>query len=200
MTQQELWNGKFSREGYLYGTKPNAFIEASFRNFSINERVLCAGEGEGRNAIFLAKKGFEVAAIDASDVGLSKLETLAEEQGVKVDTRCVDLMEWEPSKEYGGVIATYLHLPGEQKKAVFEKLEKNVRHNGFIIIEVFSKNQLNYSSGGPKDEDLLYSIEDFKEGFQHSLIHKLEEVEIELDEGKGHQGKASVIRFIAQRN
>jgi hypothetical protein len=54
-------------------------------------------------------------------------------------------------------------------------------------------------SGGPKDLDLLYSIEDFKENIKTLKIHKLEEVIVELDEGKGHQGEASVIRLIAQK-
>lgn len=200
MTQQDLWNGKFSRDGYLYGKKANSFIASCYKNFSMSDRVLCVGEGEGRNAIFLAKQGFEVAAIDASNVALEKLNTFAKEMEVHVDTRCIDLNEWIPTKKYGAVVASYLHLPSSQKIEIFSKIESGLRHNGFFVIEVFSKNQLNHSSGGPKDEDLLYSIEDFQKALQHSIIHKLEEVEVTLDEGKGHQGKASVIRVIAQRN
>lgn len=200
MTQQELWNGKFSREGYLYGKEPNEFVALCYKNFSKTDRVLCVGEGEGRNAIFLAKKGFEVAAIDASNIALDKLNTFAKEEGVKVDTRCIDLNKWTPSKKYGAVVASYLHLPPKEKIEIFRKIESRLRHQGFFVIEVFSKKQLNYSSGGPKDEELLYEIEDFKEALQHSIIHKLEEVEIELNEGSGHQGKASVIRVIAQKN
>lgn len=200
MTQQELWNTKFSREGYLYGKEPNEFLASCYKNFSKTDRILCVGEGEGRNAIFLAKKGFEVAAIDASDVALSKLEAFAKEENVHVDTRCIDLNEWIPTKKYGAVVASYLHLPENEKIEIFSKIESRLRHQGFFVIEVFSKKQLNYSSGGPKDETLLYELEDFKKALQHSVIHKLEEVEVELNEGNGHQGKASVIRVIAQKN
>ena len=87
-----------------------------------------------------------------------------------------------------------------KKKSLFDKIEASLKHQGFFVAEVFSKKQLNYASGGPKDEDLLYCLEDFQGAFEHSIIHKLEEVEVELDEGKGHQGKASVIRIIVQKN
>lgn len=200
MTQQDLWNQKFSRDGYLYGKEPNSFIASCYNNFKKSNRVLCVGEGEGRNAIFLAKKGYDVAAIDASDIGLEKLNAFAKEEGVNVQTRCIDLNDWIPTKKYGAVIASYLHLPSAQKTDIFSKIEAAIKYQGFFVIEVFSKNQLNYSSGGPKDEDLLYTVDDFKEALKHSVIHKLEEVEVDLDEGKGHQGKASVIRVIAQKN
>ena len=62
--------------------------------------------------------------------------------------------------------------------------------------EFFSVNQLDYQSGGPKDVDLLYTVDDFKNAFPECEYHKLEETETILDEGKGHQGKASVVRVI----
>ena len=75
-----------------------------------------------------------------------------------------------------------------------------MKTSGFFAGEFFSVNQLNYSSGGPKDIDLLYTVEDFENAFPGCEYHKLEEVETILDEGKGHQGKASVIRVIIQKN
>ena len=200
MTQQDFWNEKFLRDGYLYGKEPNAFLKACYNNFKKSQRVLCLGEGEGRNAVYLAKKGYEVAALDASDVGLKKLEDFANEVGVSVKTRCIDLNEWVPKKKYGAIMFSYLHLNKQEQQPLFEKIERSLKAKGFFIAEVFSKNQLNYSSGGPKDADLLYRIDDFQDAFSHCIIHKLEEVEVELDEGKGHQGKASVIRIIAQRS
>lgn len=200
MTQQEFWNGKFSRDGYLYGKNPNVFVEKCYLNFKKSQRVLCLGEGEGRNAVFLASKGYEVAALDASDVALKKLETFAQEKNVTVHTRCIDLNEWTPTKKYGAIVFSFLHLTSPEKKMLFSKIESALKGKGFLIAEVFSKNQLNYNSGGPKDEELLYSVDDFKDAFPHSIIHKLEEVEVELDEGNGHQGRASVIRLIAQRS
>ncbi len=200
MSQKEFWNSKFSREGFLYGTKPNSFIKSCEGNFKKSQRFLCLGEGEGRNAIYFAKKGFEVVALDASDIGLNKLELLANENNLKIKTRCIDLNEWEPSKKYGTIIASFLHIYQSDRNTLFNKIKSCLKDNGFFVGEFFSKNQINYTSGGPKDLDLLYSTEDFINNFDSCIKHKIVEVETILDEGNGHQGKASVIRVIIQKN
>ena len=199
MSQQEFWNSKFSRDGYLYGQKPNAFLVSSSANFSKDHKLLCLGEGEGRNAIFFAKRGYDVTAIDASDIGLEKLRSLAIEHNVEVDTSCIDLNEWEPGKKYGTIVASYLHMYKNEREALFKKINICLKTGGFFAGEFFSVNQLNYDSGGPKDIDLLYTVEDFENAFPGCEYHKLEELETILDEGKGHQGKASVIRLIIEK-
>lgn len=199
MSQQEFWNEKFSREGYLYGQKPNAFLVSCSSNFRKNQRLLCLGEGEGRNAIYFAKRGHNVEAIDASDVGLRKLEILAKEQSVEIDTQCLDLNEWEASKKYGTIVASYLHMYKNEREALFSKIKSALKPSGFFVGEFFSVNQLNFNSGGPKDAELLYTVDDFENAFPGCEYHKLEETETVLDEGKGHQGKASVIRVIIQK-
>jgi len=199
MNQQEFWNQKFLRDGYLYGKEPNEFVKSTYVNFKKNQRVLCLGEGEGRNAVFLAKKGYEVAAIDASDIGLSKLETWANENKVEVKTKCIDINEWIPTKKYGAILFTFMHLNIDELEKIVEKIESSLKENGFFIAEVFSKNQIDKNSGGPKDLNLLYSVEDFQKCIKSLKIHKLEETIVELNEGNGHKGKASVIRLIAQK-
>ena len=199
MNQQNFWNTKFSREGYLYGKKPNSFLVSCSSNFKKAQRFLCLGEGEGRNAIYFASRGYEVVALDASDVGLKKLEELAEEAEVYVKTRCVDLNEWEPSTKYGSVVASFLHMYKDDREALFSKIDSCLKEDGFFVGEFFSTNQLKYDSGGPKDIDLLYTVDDFLNAFPNCTKHRVEELEVELDEGKGHQGKASVIRVIVQK-
>lgn len=199
MSQQEFWNKKFSRDGYLYGQKPNAFLVSCSANFKKNHRFLCLGEGEGRNAIYFAKRGYEVVALDASDVGLKKLQEHASEHNIEVKTRCVDLNEWEPSKKYGSIVASFLHMYKDEREALFKKIHSCLETGGFFAGEFFSVNQLNYQSGGPKDVDLLYSVKDFENAFPGCEYHKLEETKTILNEGPGHQGEASVIRVIIQK-
>jgi SAM-dependent methyltransferase len=199
MSQQEFWNKKFSRDGYLYGTKPNQFIKNSYDNFKKSEKVLCLGEGEGRNAIFLAKNGYDVEAIDASDIGLDKLYEQSILENVEIKTSCIDINNWQPDKKYGAILFTFMHLQREELKSLLEKIETALKNKGFLVVEVFAKSQLERNSGGPKDLELLYSMDDFRDNIKNLKIHKLEEVTVELDEGKGHQGEASVIRLIAQK-
>jgi len=197
MSQQEFWNSKFSRDGYLYGIKPNSFIASKVKSFPRGGKVLCLGEGEGRNAIFLAKRGMEVTAIDASDIGLSKLHFRALEEGVTVETICADLNDWEVKEQYDVIVASYLHMYKEDRAKLFEKIQDSLKPDGIFVGEFFSVNQLNYNSGGPKDKDLLYTVDDFKKSF--ALCQgDINEVVTILDEGKGHQGEASVIRVVVE--
>jgi cyclopropane fatty-acyl-phospholipid synthase-like methyltransferase len=198
MGQQEFWNSKFSRDGFLYGIKPNTFIASKTKLLPRSSQVLCLGEGEGRNAVFFAKKGFEVTAIDASDIGLSKLQERAEEEDVKIKTICMDLNEWDGDKKYDVIIASYLHMYKDERVELFEKIEESLNQDGYFIGEFFSTKQLNFNSGGPKDEDLLYTVDDFKKSFL-SCDKEISEQEVILDEGKGHQGDACVIRVIIQK-
>ncbi|WP_419767989.1 class I SAM-dependent methyltransferase [Arcobacter sp.] len=200
MNQQELWNKKFSRDGYLYGTNPNQFIKNSYVNFKKDQTVLCLGEGEGRNAIFLAKEGFDVEAIDASDIGLNKLFEQSKIENVEIKTACMDINDWQVSKKYGAILFSFLHLKIDELKTLIKKIETSLEKDGFFVCEVFSKNQIENNSGGPKDLELLYSMDDFKENIKELKIHKLEEVITNLEEGTGHQGEASVIRLIAQKS
>ena len=198
MSQQEFWNTKFSRDGFLYGLKPNTFIASKIKLFDKNSKVLCIGEGEGRNAIFFAKRGCDVTAVDASDIGLSKLRQRAKEEDLEIHTLCMDLNHWEVKDKYDVIVASYLHMYKDEREELFKKIEESLNENAYFIGEFFSTKQVNYSSGGPRDEDLLYTIDDFKKSF--SLCDKdiKEQITI-LDEGKGHQGEACVIRVIIQK-
>ena len=118
---------------------------------------------------------------------------------MEIKTKCIDLNEWEPQKKYGSIIASYLHMYKNEREALFKKIYESLKTDGFFAGEFFSVNQLKYTSGGPKDIDLLYQVEDFENAFPGCEYHKLEETVTILDEGEGHQGKASVIRVIVQK-
>lgn len=199
MNQKEFWNKKYDIAGYLYGKEPNEFLVSCINNFSKNERVLFLGEGEGRNAVYFAKKGYDVRALDVSSIALEKLQDFAKEEDVSIKTTCLDLEQWEPKKKFGGILASFLQLESPLKEQVFQNIEKGLISGGFFVGEFFSKKQLNYTSGGPTDENILYAVDSFKGLFKSCIIHKLSEDEVELSEGSRYQGKASVIRLIIQK-
>ncbi|PUE65872.1 SAM-dependent methyltransferase [Arcobacter caeni] len=198
MSQQIFWNGKFSKADYFYGTKANEFLASKIKLIKNKKKLLCLGEGEGRNAIFFAKNGFEVSAIDTSDVGLSKLELRSKEENLNVKTFCMDLNHWETSEKYDVIVASYLHMFKEEREKLFRKIEDSLNPNAYFIAEFFSTKQLDFTSGGPKDLELLYTIEDFKNHFL-SCKKELKEELVTLNEGIGHQGEACVIRVVIQK-
>ena len=198
MNQQEFWNGKFSKADYFYGINPNDFLASNMKLLKNHQKLLCLGEGEGRNAIFFAKNGFEVSAIDASNLGLEKLQNRAIQEKLDIKTICIDLNFWKAEEKYDVIMASYLHLLKNEREELFKKIEETLNINGYFIAEFFSTKQLSYNSGGPKDLDLLYSVENFSNHFNLCKKNIKEEIVV-LDEGIGHQGEACVIRVVIQK-
>lgn len=198
MNQKEFWNNKFKNDDFLYGLKANEFLASNINKFEKNMRILCLGEGEGRNAIFFAKEGFDVTAIDSSDVALAKLQKRAQNENLNIKTFCIDLNSWQNSEKYDVILISYLHMHKEYLKELLKKIENSLTIGGYFIGEFFSKEQLNYNSGGPKDIDFLYNVEDFNNYFIDFKKDIKEEIVV-LDEGDGHQGLASVIRVIIKK-
>ena len=199
MSQQIFWNGKFSKADYFYGIKPNEFLASKIDLFNNHKKLLCLGEGEGRNAIFFAQNGFEVSAIDASDLGLEKLQNRAKEENLNIKTFCMDLNYWQSNEKYDVIVASYLHMYKNERENLFEKIEDSLNTNGYFVGEFFSTKQLEFNSGGPKDLELLYTVEDFSNYFNLCKKYITEKI-VNLDEGIGHQGEACVIRVVIQKN
>lgn len=198
---QEVWNAKFNKEDFLYGTEPNAFIKENASLLPKRSRVICLGEGEGRNALYLAKLGLKVEALDASDVGLQKLQKKALEQELAITIRHTLIENWKPHGTYDAILSSYMHLPKNEQREMFLKSFLALNEGGYFIAEFFSEHQLRQKSFGPKEIDLLYNICDIYSILKNLPcdIIKLSQEIIELAEGVGHRGKASVIRIIFQK-
>lgn len=153
----------------------------------------------GKKCHFFAKNGFKVKAIDVSNIGLEKLQKRAKEQNLDINTLCIDLNHWQANEKYDVIIASYLHMYKNEREELFLKIENSLNIKGYFVAEFFSQNQLSYNSGGPKDTELLYTIEDFKNNF-NSCTKQISEEIVFLNEGRGHQGKASVIRVVIQKS
>lgn len=204
----QIWDEKFSREGYFYGFEPNHFIASVIEGRSEEKasikpdgKILCLGEGEGRNAVYLASNGYDVTALDASAIGMSKALMFADKQGVSFQAQLLDLEQWNPTESYDAIVSSYLHLEEPLRTQAFQKAIKCLNKGGYFIGEFFSINQIPRTSGGPKKPELLYTLESLRSIFtmDECAIHYLEECDVPLDEGKGHQGDALVIRVIVQR-
>jgi len=198
---QKMWNEKFSREDFLYGKEPNAFLAVNEHLLSPKSKILMLGEGEGRTACFMALKGHVVTALDASDVGLDKTKALAEEAGVEIETIHADLSEWQSEKQYNGVLTSFLHLPEPLRTEAFSDALDTVERGGYFMGEFFSLKQLSRDSGGPKMPELLYTLESVEKIFDREDVKviKIEECVDHLSEGSGHQGDAELIRIIVQK-
>jgi SAM-dependent methyltransferase len=106
-----MWDQRYGGKEYAYGTEPNEFLVAMASRLPTG-RVLCLGEGEGRNAVWLAGQGYDVTAVDASRVGLEKAQRLAVERGVTITTVHSDLAAYDiDSDTWDGILSVFCHLP-----------------------------------------------------------------------------------------
>ncbi|MGH1517671.1 class I SAM-dependent methyltransferase [Chryseobacterium sp. JK1] len=198
------WDERYGNEEFAYGTEPNHYLKEQLAQLDPG-KILFPAEGEGRNAVFAATKGWNVHAFDISSNGQKKALQLAGQNGVTVDYQVGELSTLGYQKEQFDAIALiYAHFPAEIKSSLHKMLEKYLKKGGYIIFEAFSKKHLDYIAknekvGGPKDIGSLFSIEEIKADFPDYTIVELTEKEIELHEGLFHNGTGSVIRFTGQK-
>ncbi len=194
-TMQEQWDQRYSSEEFIYGIQANEFFKEQLNNLTEGE-ILLAGEGEGRNAVYAALQGFGVTAFDYSEQGKLKARKLANKHKVEIDYYVASAEEFTIEKKFDLIAIVYMHLPPSIRALAHKNLVKYLKPGGMIVIEVFSKKQVENTSGGPKSLDLLYSVEELKSDFEGLKIELLEQKEIELSEGPLHQGRANVIRAV----
>lgn len=194
------WQKRFDTEEYVFGKEPNEFIREAAELFNPGPDILAIAEGEGRNAVYLAGFGNRVTIWDFAESGLAKAQQLAEEKNVRLMTELKDLTKTEwPADRYDAVICVFGHFPSELRSKILEGVRKTVKPGGVFITEVYAKEQLAYGTGGPKEEDYLYSLENFKTfGGWETL--RLEKKEVERYEGSGHNGRSCVIQYAGRKN
>lgn len=201
---KEFWDERFSSEEYVYGELPNEYFHSRFTQFDPGE-ILFAAEGEGRNAVFAAKCDWKVTAFDISAEAKRKAEKLAKKHEVELDYRVGELPDLQfEENDFDAVALIYAHFPKEVRRQYHQILNSLVRRDGLIFFEGFSKKhriyqEKNPKSGGPQDESLLFSMEEIKEDFGSLKFLELYETEVDLKEGKLHDGLGAVIRFVAQK-
>jgi len=200
--QREFWNERFAKEGYFYGLDPNLYVASRIDALNESKNILFLGEGEGRNAIYAARCGHNVTALDASDIGLAKCADRAKSENLALTLIHTDLEIWEPNDTYDAVLCSFLHLPEPLRTEVFAKVITNLTPGGLFAGEFFSIHQMPRTTGGPKDETLLYTAEQLKAILDHRTdieILELSELDTQLSEGRGHNGLASVVRMTVRK-
>jgi SAM-dependent methyltransferase len=193
-----MWNERYRSDEFAYGTEPNSFLAENANLLS--GPVLSLAEGEGRNAVFLASLGLDVLGVDGSEVGLAKAKKLAELKGVSFRTEVVDLATYEPpDSSFGAVVSISAHLPSDVRRRLYPLVERCLKPGGIILLEAYSRSQLSRDTGGPKDVDMLMTVENIKHEFPNFDVLLCHEIEREVVEGEFHTGMASVVQFIGKR-
>lgn len=199
-----IWNERYGQTQYAYGVNPNDFLKSQLTTLK-PATILFPAEGEGRNAVYAATKGWTAFAFDQSEEGQKKALILANKNNVSINYIVNNFHELPyKAQQFDAIALIYAHFPANTKSAFHKALVNYLKPGGTIIFEAFSKKHIEYNSknpgvGGPKDLDTLFSIEEIKNDFAGFETLLLEEKVIELNEGLYHNGQGSVIRFVGKK-
>jgi SAM-dependent methyltransferase len=194
-----FWDERYSDENYVYGTMPNEFFKEQIDLLKPG-KILMLGEGEGRNGIYAAQKGWQVDAVDFSLIAKEKALNHAKDKNVNINYTVENLENYYPQKniyEAAGLI--FVHLNEKLRRKIHKRVTESLKPGGVVIMEVYSKEQMGRTSGGPQSPEMLYSIENIKDTFADLIPLMLSKESIHLSESSFHSGEASVIRFIGQK-
>lgn len=195
------WNRRYAAEGYHFGTAPNAWLKAQAGVWQAGQRVVAVADGEGRNSVWLARRGLDVTAFDVADLGVAKARALAARQGVAVDFQVagVDDYAWPPAA-FDGVAAIFVQFADPDMRArMFSRIVDCLRPGGTLVLQGYTPKQLDYRTGGPPILSHLYTEPMLREAFGALEILTLSEYEAEVDEGEGHRGHSALIGLVARK-
>lgn len=179
---------------------PNNFLKDEYTRLPKGGKILCLAEGEGRNAVFLAKQGFVVTAVDQSAVGLEKAQKLAAENGVEIITVIADLNDYDLDTEvWDGIVSVFAHVPFELRFKLYKQVVVSLKKDGMLVLEAYTPHIEMDGVGGPPpvQKNMFMSLEGLKQELSGLDIIIGAEIEREVSEGTYHHGVGAVVQVVA---
>ena len=185
--KQRQWNERYASEDLVWGSEPNRFLAEELGDVEPVGRVLDLACGEGRNAIWLAQRGFQVTAVDFSEVAIERAKDLAARRGVDVEWICADATTYEPPLgAFDRVVVLYLHLPEADRALMVRHAAEALSPGGVLLMIGHALRNLAEGVGGPQHPGVLWDPERFsKELAELGLDVDRAEERIRPVEGKG---------------
>lgn len=191
-----MWDERFQTSKHLYSTEPNIYFKR-YLGQKTSGTILLPADGEGRNGVYAAKNGWNVTSFDYSETGIQHANELAEQENVKLHTHFASIETIDfPKASFDIIAIVFLHLPPDIRTKHFPRLTQYLKTGGELYILGFAKEQIDNSSGGPKNIDMLFSPEELAKDFKSLKILRNQPFTDIIDEGPKHQGKANLIEFI----
>lgn len=157
----EAWNERYRQKDLVWTAEPNRFVVEAVSGLEPGTALDLAA-GEGRNAVWLALQGWEVTAVDFSDVAVGKARDLAARSGVSgIDVRVEDLLVWSPpERAFDLVILVYLQIPSPGRERAWRSAAGAVAPGGRLVVVGHDSDNLERGYGGPQHPDALYTAAD----------------------------------------
>lgn len=154
------WDRRYGGRELVWTGEPNRFLVAETATLAPG-RAIDLGCGEGRNAVWLAERGWEAIGVDFSPVGLQKAAELAAARGVSVDWVVADLLDYRPDpRAFELVLIFYLQVPAAERRPIVRAAAEAVAPAGTLLLVAHDSSNLQRGYGGPQDPAVLYTAPD----------------------------------------
>jgi SAM-dependent methyltransferase len=157
------WDRRYAETTSVWSEGPNRFVEEELGSLAPGRAVDLAA-GEGRNALWLAARGWRVAAVDFSAVALDKGRMRQERAGAlsgQVEWVHADVLTYDAGdRSFDLVLLAYLQLPADDRKVVVRRSFAMLRPGGTFFLVAHDRTNLTEGTGGPQDASVLYTAED----------------------------------------
>jgi hypothetical protein len=195
----DFWDERYNQERFLYGQNPNQFFKSQIVKLNPG-KLFFPGDGDGRNSVYAASSGWQVDAVDFSPVAIEKSKLLSKSFNVTVNFKLADLTKFVPKPNfYNAAAVIFVHLPPQFRKVFHKNIADCLTNGGIVIFEVYEKKQLGKNSGGPQNEEMLYSVAEIQNDFNNINTLYLQDEIVKLNESEKHSGPANVIRYVGQK-
>lgn len=196
-----FWDDRYSRDEYVFGEAPNAFLAAQSHLLPESGKALAIADGEGRNGVWLAEQGLDVLSLDASPVGLEKAKKLAAKRRVRLSTKLLDISDYDwPAERFDVVAGIFFQFAGpELRDTIFAGMIETLKPGGLLILQGYGPRQLEYKTGGPGILENLYTEALLAEKFAALEILHLGDRDGEVAEGSAHVGKSHLVDLVGRK-
>lgn len=187
-----FWDQLYNNASYVFGEEPNDYLAQQLATFP-KGKILLPGDGEGRNAVYCAKQGWDVFAFDLSEIGKQKALSLARRNKVTIHVEVVDVCEIHFPNAYFDVIGLiFAHFTPEKRRNHHRQLLHYLKPNGYIVLEGFARND-------NEQEDIRFNLNEIKEDFPDVEWIECKTETVVLHEGQMIQGENKVVRALGKK-
>lgn len=184
----QAWDQRYAASDLVWSRQPNQFVAAELGDLPPGTAVDLAA-GEGRNAIWLASRGWTAYAVDFSQVALDKGARLAE--GSDVTWTCADATTWQPDEPVDLVVMAYFQVPADDRRRTLRGAHAMLRPGGTLLLVAHDSTNIAEGTGGPQDPTVLMTAEDVLadlDGLEVEVV-RAERVAREVSHSDEHGGE-----------
>lgn len=182
------WDERYAAQDLVWSAEPNRFVVEELQALEPGRAVDLAC-GEGRNAIWLAGRGWQVTGVDFSGAALEKARRLAGDRAVTWVQ--ADATTWAEPGSYDLALLAYLQLPAEERGRAVRNALAAVRPGGTFFLVAHDRTNLDEGTGGPQDPAVLYTAEDVLDDLGEATFEvvRAERVAREVSAADEHGGE-----------